>query len=205
MNKIQHIFLILYLILLPSYVIRSQNTKILNLKTCADELTKIPLTLNTNEFTICLRFSLTYLTPTYVLWSENLTSIHLSNFESKIGFVSVHSQSQIFMYPNEILPEQWVHLCYTYKQKYISIVLNGQLLHDDIFIDTEPENVLENTDLYLGHSNEIPYQSFNGYISDLNIWTDAKNVKEMKYFTSDCKAIPNPDLIDWSVWSSRSK
>ena len=52
---------------------------------------------------------------------------------------------------------------------------------------------------------EAPYESFNGYISDLNIWTDAKNVKEMKYFTSDCKAIPNPDLIDWNVWSSRSK
>ena len=178
----------------------AESEKILSLRNCKSEPAKIQLNFkNTFEFSICLRFTLEYLTSTY-LFSSNLTELYFSNFEDKIGFVKVYSKSEMFMYSNEILPNHWQHLCYAYNSKYISITLNGELLTNDIFIDSDQESI-QNTTLYLGDTSE----NSNGNISDFNVWNRALKISEMKSFTTDCNKSIDPDVFSWKTWIQQSK
>lgn len=148
-----------------------------------------------NQLTICLRFSLKYL-QSISLIDLQVLNLKLAHFKDKMGFVKLHGNaSWMFLWTNQtLLPGQWNHLCLSYYDNAIWMILNGELLHDDI-------NGLPDLNLNLDeHGDQVKIKDVNliDKLTLFNVWSKALSIQDMVQVTKHCQdPIEVPDLISW--------
>ena len=199
----KNINLLLFIVFIFLY--HSNGIQVLDFAECPEKL-NLPLNMITeetiSEMTVCLRFSMKYLTPSYLMNIGPLFSIYLRNFGQKFGFVRFDKIGRMFIWKNEILPEQWQHLCISYtEENSILVVLNGKLLHDDIvnlpdfYVSSKS---LTESGLNLGSSVKVNHDRFYGKITELNIYDMDLGLETMIDFTT-CKDIfTMPNIFEWN-------
>ena len=111
----------------------------------------------------------------------------------------------MFIWTDDILPNQWHHFCYSFAENSIWIVLDGKLLHDDMLnLPDINLNLRSGFVLSLG-TLEVPSVSsltnvknkFIGEMTEVNFWNKGLTMIEA---TSKCNGTvtAEPDLFKWS-------
>ena len=167
------------------------------------------------SFGVCIRLRLDDLYPQTVFEVPDLKLVMIEG-NRNYGHLRLHALDYyIFQYPHPdyLVPEQWYHVCISYKhinadKAILEMVLDGtSLINKEIEIH-EALSVLNLSKIWrlgLGKSNILEYgpQTFRGIMSDLNIWSSPLTQDEMKKFASDCQnygVTPKhfPDILSWS-------
>ena len=161
-----------------------------------------------NEMTLCLRFKMKFLKPTILVSWGKLHHVTLFDFNKKNGFISFNNFVWMFLWTDDILPNQWHHFCYSFAKNSIWIILDGKLLHDDM-LDLPDINLNLGSGYVLSlgtvkgpsvSSLTNVQNKFIGEMTEVNFWNQGLTIQNMIDTTSKCNGTVNaePDLFKWS-------
>ena len=144
-----------------------------------------------NEITICFRFAIRFLKTAVFVSIGSVVSIAKIDYNKKFGFINFNGAGYMYIWQNDIVPDKWHHLCYSFAGNEIHIVLDGiPIFHKDM-INLPAINLnLSNLDLSIGYlsQNKLP-QRFSGLMTEVNVWSKGLKLNDMIEITSKCLEI----------------
>ena len=181
---------------------------------CTNPIVEVPISSNSikESFTFCGQYNFRFLREAVLMGLEPNTYLWIMNFEEKNAGLKYHGDYYFFDFKNQnIIPNEWQHLCLAISLNQIKIVLNGEiLLNKTINIISSDE---QNGKMWFGGSQGSSkwYKDtrLEGLITDVNIWNQSLEFCNLISITTrkspiDIEVLPTPDLFLWSTFEIQS-
>ena len=118
----------------------------------------------------------------------SVVSIAMIDYNKKFGFINFNGAGYMYIWQNDIVPDKWHHLCYSFASHEIHIVLDGiPIFHEDMKNLPAINLNLSNLDLSIGKlsENKLP-RRFSGLMTEVNVWSKGLKLNDMIEITSKC-------------------
>ena len=144
----------------------------------------------TNAITFCFRIK-PYSTIAQCVFKDS--GIAFKYVSEKYGFLLFNGVWIMFQFKKDIVPLKWYHVCVSYDNGYVVMILNGDTLINegfDSFKNVSTTNISFNHTFTLGFCKENSYGPSEaitrGMITDFNMWPKTVSAEDMTQFTNDC-------------------
>ena len=177
---------------------------------CTNPIVEVPMSPNSikKDFTFCGQYNFRFLREAILMGLEPNTYLWIMNFEEKNAGLKYHGVYHFFNFKNQnIIPDEWQHLCLGISLNQIKIVLNGEiLLNKTVNIISSDE---QNGKMWFGGSQGSSkwYKDtrLEGLITDVNIWNQSLEFQNLISITTrksptNTAVLPTPDLFFWSTF-----
>ena len=164
---------------------------------------------SSTEITFCLKLN-TFSTLQQCIFEDfGLSFVFTSE---KYGFVRINGIWIMFQFKKDIVPLKWNHICISYDNGYVIMMMNGDALVDEKFaaFDEIPDKSISLNDTFtLGIcwdrvlNNDGPLLSITrGLVTCFNFWAQALSKEQMEKMTTDCTYSINDQtlkpVIQWN-------
>ena len=229
MKKAQLVMMILWtLLVILCKISRAAEISILKYDKvdngCTNPLVEVPIRPNSikNEFTFCGKYNFRFLRESVLMGLEPNTYVWMMNFEEKDAGLKYHGMYHFFDFKNQnIIPDEWHHLCLAISLNQIKIVLNGEiLLNKTINLSSSNDEIHtsimkvknNNGKMWFGgtQGNSKWYQDtrLEGLITDVNVWSESLEFQNLISITRKSTwvqsrrntVLPTPDLFLWPTF-----
>jgi hypothetical protein len=144
----------------------------------------------TKEITVCLRIKPST-TIAHCIFHEN--GLALTFNTEKYGFLMINTIWILFQFKEAIVPLKWYHVCISYNEAYIIMIMGGDVLVDRKFHSFSKlgKTTIHFTDRFtfgmaLINTNRPLISITRSLVTDFHIWSKAIPSIDMDKFTTNC-------------------
>ena len=177
---------------------------------CTNPIVEVPISSNSikESFTFCGQYNFRFLREAVLMGLEPNTYLWIMNFEEKNAGLKYHGDYYFFDFKNQnIIPNEWQHLCLAISLNQIKIVLNGEILLNKTIniISSDEQNGKMWFGGFQGSSKWYRDTRLEGLITDINVWNQSLEFQNLitistRNSPTNTEVLPTPDLFLWSTF-----
>ena len=177
---------------------------------CTNPIVEVPMSPNSikKDFTFCGQYNFRFLREAILMGLEPNTYLWIMNFEEKNAGLKYHGDYYFFDFKNQnIIPNEWQHLCLAISLNQIKIVLNGEILLNKTIniISSDEQNGKMWFGGFQGSSKWYRDTRLEGLITDINVWNQSLEFQNLitistRNSPTNTEVLPTPDLFLWSTF-----
>ena len=178
---------------------------------CPNSVVGIPMKSNSplQEFTFCGRYNFRFLRECVLMGFDKQTWFWMMINDEEKAALKLHGEYFFFnINKQNMMPDQWQHLCFSVSLQQVKIVLNGEIVcNEPVTLDSEE---IAHEIMWIGGMKVNSWhidRRIEGTLTDVNVWNRSLEIQYLLSITSNGKmdtTVPAADIFSWIKFELQS-